>query len=452
VLAQVVLLYAPLVGARVAGQVLLLHGPAFGWGEEVDCYEPVLPGVEPRGLPPEPTRSLPKHLPDAIELEPEPAPAPAAWITRESGPLQAARNSLRASTRSISRGAIAGMLALSLIFGAAGGAAATIFLLGGLSGGDITTQIRQTLVSEQSAIVAVAERVSPAIVTLEVTTAAGEAIGSGVIYSADGWIVTNKHVVADETTIVVHLKDGRDFTGTVYGIDTLTDLAVVKIDAAGLPTATLGRSGGIKVGQTAIAIGSPLGVYTNSVTAGIVSALGRDITTESVSIHGLIQTDAAINPGNSGGALVDSSGAVIGINTAISTEGSGIGFAIPIDIARPILEQALAGQALSRPWIGVRYTALDLRIATENKLSVSAGAWIAADGTTSPIIAGSPAEAAGLKDGDIITAVNDTLIDEAHPLQDLLVQYAPGTSIRLTVIRDGSTITITLELGIRPKE
>jgi serine protease Do len=273
-----------------------------------------------------------------------------------------------------------------------------------------------------------------------------------VIYSADGWIVTNKHVVADETSIVVHLKDGRDFTGRVYGVDTLTDLAVVKIDAAGLPTATLGRSGGIKVGQTAIAIGSPLGVYTNSVTAGIVSALGRDITTESGSINGLIQTDAAINPGNSGGALVDSSGAVIGINTAISTEGAGIGFAIPIDIARPILEQALAGIPLSRPWIGVRYTALDLRIAKENNLSVSAGAWIIADGTTSPIIAGSPAEAAGLKSGDIITAVNETAIDEAHPLQDLLVQYSPGATITLTVLRDGSSITITVELGIRPTE
>lgn len=344
------------------------------------------------------------------------------------------------------------MLALSLLFGAGGGAAATILLLDGLSGGDITTQIRQTLVSEQSAIVAVAERVSPAIVTLEVTTADGDAVGSGVIYSADGWIVTNKHVVEDETSIVVRLKDGRDFTGTVYGVDTLTDLAVVKIDAAGLPTATLGRSGGIKVGQTAIAIGSPLGVYTNSVTAGIVSALGRDITTESGSINGLIQTDAAINPGNSGGALVDSSGAVIGINTAISTEGAGIGFAIPIDIARPILEQALAGIPLSRPWIGVMYTALDLRTAKENNLPVSAGAWIIADGTTSPIIAGSPAEAAGLKSGDIITAVNETEIDEAHPLQDLLVQYSPGATITLTVLRDGSSITITVELGIRPTE
>jgi S1-C subfamily serine protease len=387
-----------------------------------------------------------------LRFEPEPATGPTEWITRESGPLQAARNSLRAGTGSLSRGAIAAMLALSLLFGAAGGAGATILLLDGLSGGDITTQIRQTLVSEQSAIVTVADRVSPAIVTLEVTTATGDAIGSGVIYSADGWIVTNKHVVADATSIIVHLKDGRDFTGSVYGIDTLTDLAVVKIEAAGLPTATLGRSGGIKVGQTAIAIGSPLGVYTNSVTAGIVSALGRDITTESGSIHGLIQTDAAINPGNSGGALVDSSGAVIGINTAISTEGSGIGFAIPIDIARPILEQALAGATLSRPWIGVRYTSLDLRIAKENNLAVSAGAWIVGDGTTSPIIAGSPAESAGLKDGDIIIQVNETPVDEAHPLQDLLVQYSPGTSITLTVLRNGENLAIIVELGVRPRE
>lgn len=401
----------------------------------------------PKRVPPVPAKRR-----SPLRFEPEPERGPAAWVARESGPLQAARNSLRAGGGSPSRGAIAALLALSLLFGAGGGAAATILLLDGLSGGDITTQIRQTLVSEQSAIVTVAERVSPAIVTLEVTTPSGDAIGSGVIYSADGWIVTNKHVVADETAIVVHLKDGRDFAGSVYGIDTLTDLAVVKIDAAGLPTATLGRSGGIKVGQTAIAIGSPLGVYTNSVTAGIVSALGRDITTESGSIHGLIQTDAAINPGNSGGALVDSSGAVIGINTAISTEGSGIGFAIPIDIARPILEQALAGTPLSRPWIGVRYTALDLRISRENNLPVSAGAWIIGDNTTSAIIDGSPAAAAGLAENDIITHVNDTAIDELHPLQDLLVQYAPGTSITLTVLRNGASLTIVVELGVRPKE
>ena len=128
------------------------------------------------------------------------------------------------------------------------------------------------------------------------------ATGSGVIYSADGWIITNKHVVSGAQEILVHLQDGRDFTGTVYGIDTLTDLAIVKIDATGLTAATLGRSSSINVGQTAVAIGSPLGVYTNSVTAGIVSAIGREIDTESGRLSGLIQTDAAINHGKIGRA------------------------------------------------------------------------------------------------------------------------------------------------------
>ena len=245
--------------------------------------------------------------------------------------------------------AVVGIVAASIAFGSIGGAGATVLLLDGLRGADLPEQIRQTLVSEQSAIVTVAENVSPAIATLEVASGANSAVGSGVIYSADGWIVTNKHVVSEASSITVHLKDGRDFPGRVYGIDTLTDLAIVKVEASGLTAATLGRSSSINVGQTAVAIGSPLGVYTNSVTAGIVSAIGREIDTESGRLSGLIQTDAAINHGNSGGALVDSSGAVIGINTAIATEGSGIGFAIPIDIARPIMEQALAGEALSRP-------------------------------------------------------------------------------------------------------
>jgi S1-C subfamily serine protease len=325
-------------------------------------------------------------------------------------------------------------------------------VLGGLSGeSELGTQIRQTLISEQSATVNVAERISPAIVTIEVTSASGNSVGSGVIYSADGWIVTNRHVVDGESSMTVHLKDGRDFPGSVYGIDTLTDLAIVKIDATGLTAATLGRSGTIQVGQTAIAIGSPLGVYTNSVTAGIISAIGREITTESGRLDGLLQTDAAINPGNSGGALVDSSGAVIGINTAISTEGAGIGFAIPIDIARPIMEQALAGVELSRPWIGIRYVALNRRTAAENNLTVFQGAWISG-GTESGIVAGSPAETAGLADGDIITKVQGVEIDELHPLQDLLVQYSPGAVIVLDVLRAGSTVQISVTLGIRPSQ
>lgn len=397
---------------------------------------------------------------EPLRFEPEPAENSQPWVEKlddgypKPEPLLSDNEEAPAEKRAgaIGRRAILGLLAVSLIFGAAGGAGATVLLLGGLNeSGDIGESIRQTLVSEQSATVSVAERISPAIVTLEVTGADGESVGSGVIYSADGWIVTNRHVVEGATTMTVHLEDGRDFPGRVYGIDTLTDLAIVKVEATGLTAATLGRSSAIQVGQTAIAIGSPLGVYTNSVTAGIISAIGREITTESGRLDGLLQTDAAINPGNSGGALVDSSGAVIGINTAISTEGAGIGFAIPIDIARPIMEQALAGIELSRPWIGIRYVALNRRTAAENNLTLFQGAWISG-GAESGIVPGSPAEAAGLADGDIVTKVQGVLIDELHPLQDLLVQYSPGTVIVLDVLRAGATVQISVTLGIRPNQ
>jgi S1-C subfamily serine protease len=397
---------------------------------------------------------------EPLRFEPEPAENSQPWVEKlddgypKPESLLGDDNDAPAEKRvnAIGRRAILGLLALSLVFGAAGGAGATVLLLGGLNGsGDIGEQIRQTLVSEQSATVSVAERISPAIVTLEVTGVDGESVGSGVIYSADGWIVTNRHVVEGATAMTVHLEDGRDFPGRVYGVDTLTDLAIVKVEATGLTAATLGRSSAIQIGQTAIAIGSPLGVYTNSVTAGIISAIGREITTESGRLDGLLQTDAAINPGNSGGALVDSSGAVIGINTAISTEGAGIGFAIPIDIARPIMEQALAGIELSRPWIGIRYVALSRRAAAENNLTIFQGAWISG-GAESGIVPGSPAEAAGLADGDIVTKVQGVLIDDLHPLQDLLVQYSPGTVIVLDVLRAGATVQISVTLGIRPNQ
>ena len=389
-----------------------------------------------------------------LRFEPEPGASAQPWNDARADEAPARPAPLSAAPRGpLSRRAVVGIVAASLVFGSIGGAGATVLLLdGGLRGADLPGQIRQTLVSEQSAIVTVAENVSPAIATLEVTLGASSAVGSGVIYSADGWIVTNKHVVTGANSITVHLKDGRDFPGRVYGIDTLTDLAIVKVEASGLTAATLGRSSSINVGQTAIAIGSPLGVYTNSVTAGIVSAIGREIDTESGRLSGLIQTDAAINHGNSGGALVDSSGAVIGINTAIATEGSGIGFAIPIDIARPIMEQALAGEALSRPWVGVRYVALDLRTATANKLPVNKGAWVTGDSATPAIVPGSPAEAAGLKEGDIIISVEGMEIDELHPLQDLLVQYSPTKTVVLKVLRAGATIDVSVTLGVRPPQ
>jgi len=176
-------------------------------------------------------------------------------------------------------------------------------------------------------------------------------VGSGVILTANGYILTNRHVVEGGTTFTVTLNDGRDLAAHVVKISDTTDLALIKVDATGLPAATIGDSANLQVGQTAIAIGSPLGTYTETVTKGIVSGLNRDITVtdestrQPVALHGLIQTDAAINPGNSGGPLLDLNGAVIGIDTAVASSAEGLGFAIPISAASDLIHQAQTGSA-----------------------------------------------------------------------------------------------------------
>ncbi len=329
-----------------------------------------------------------------------------------------------------------------------------------------TTAPQPVVIDETSAITQAAARVSPAIVTIAIGAAPADpsdptfqipetGYGSGVIFDPNGWIVTNEHVVEGAAALTVTLEDGSRYPGRVYGTDTLTDLAIVKIDATGLPTAPIGDSGSAKVGQLAIAIGSPLGTYTNSVTAGIISAFGRTIEVQDGTvIRNLIQTDAAINPGNSGGALLDSGGNVIGINTAVARTAEGIGFAIPINIARPIMQQALAGQELARPWIGIRYVAITKSIAAQSSLPVERGAWVTAQDAqgrqVDPIVPGSPAAAAGLRAGDIILAVDGAEIGPDSPLDDILTQYAPGRTVALLVLRDGERITLTLTLGVRP--
>ncbi len=327
---------------------------------------------------------------------------------------------------------------------------------------------QQVTIDESSAAVAAAQNVSPAIVTITTLGNAADGngffqgqdipstgVGSGIIYDPSGWILTNRHVITGVDQLTVRLQDGTEYQGRVYGIDTVTDLAIVKVDATGLPTAKFGDSSAIKVGQVAIAIGSPLGTYTNSVTSGIVSALGREVTVESGTIRNLIQTDAAINPGNSGGALLDSAGNVIGVNTAIVSTAEGIGFAIPVNMAKPIMAQAIAGQPISRPWIGIRYQAIDPRVAKERSLSVKAGVLI--DGgqdqngqSLDAVIPGGPAAAAGLQSGDIIVKIDGAPISEGQPLEYLLVQRAPGDVITLTVIRDGTTMDVKVTLGTRP--
>jgi S1-C subfamily serine protease len=308
--------------------------------------------------------------------------------------------------------------------------------------------------------------VGPSVVTITTTIDAQATdpfslpetgVGSGVIYDNAGWIVTNHHVVDSADTVQVELPDGRKFTGHVYGVDTLTDLAIVKIDASGLPAAHIGDSSTIKPGQLAVAIGSPLGTFTNSVTSGVISALGRDVPVTDPSsgqqriLHNLIQTDAAINPGNSGGPLIDGAGTVIGINTAVASSAQGIGFAIPINIAKPIMDQALGGQPLERPWMGVFYVPVNRSVADEEKLPIDYGAYVSKPSTGQPAVGtGTPAEAAGLQDGDIITAIDGRRIDGQNPLDDVLSQYKPGDTITLTVLRAGQTMQLQLTLGVRP--
>ncbi|MFI5227342.1 MAG: S1C family serine protease [Candidatus Limnocylindrales bacterium] len=241
--------------------------------------------------------------------------------------------------------ASAGTYGLFVASGALTRTAASTQAPASLTGAVVTSG---TVDDSSAAIEAAAATVGPAVVTIESTSQGGgrfggtsEGVGSGVIVDPAGWIVTNNHVIAGATAITVTLADGRSFTGTVAATDTANDLAIVKIEASGLPTATLGDSSALKPGQLAVAIGSPLGSYPGTVTSGIVSALGRTITVEDETLTGLIQTDAAINPGNSGGPLIDAGGHVIGIDTAEAGTAQGIGFAIPINTAKALIRQAI---------------------------------------------------------------------------------------------------------------
>ncbi len=389
--------------------------------------------------------------------EPAPAPVPVspAVTQKRSGP-----------------GSIVAVALLSAVL-ASGGTVVALGAAGALDrsapaaavgSGTNVGAVQPVTIDESSATIAVAAKVSPAVVRITVTgnPNAGDlgvipesGVGSGVIYDSHGWILTNRHVVEGGDKFDVELKDGRVLSGSVYGIDTLTDLAIVKVDGTDLPSAALGSSDALKVGQLVVAIGSPLGTYSNSVTSGIVSATGRTITTDGSDrpLTNLIQTDAAINPGNSGGPLLDADGNVIGINTAIASGSNGIGFAIPIDIARPIMEQAVAGKELARPYLGISFVSINRQYATKHNLPVNLGAYVgAADGDTSTdaVKSGTPAADAGIQNGDIITKIGDRVLDDEHPLDATLSQYSPGAVVPVTILRDGKTITLNVTLGTRP--
>jgi len=279
--------------------------------------------------------------------------------------------------------------------------------------------------------------------------------GTGFVVTSDGLIVTNRHVVSDEgAEYTVVLNDGVKYPAEVMAVDSFLDLAIIKIEAEGdLPTLELGDSDDLKIGQTVIAIGNALSEYQNTVTRGVISGINRRVVAgdnygRSEVIEEAIQTDAAINPGNSGGPLLNLAGQVVGVNTAMSERGQSVGFAIPINSAKKIVESVREYGRIVRPWIGVRYMILNDSIAKENKISVNYGALVVRGRNPEElaIIPGSPADKAGLLENDIILEVDGERIDEDNPLGRAINQYSPGDKIRLKVLSKGEEKEVTAEL------
>jgi len=272
-------------------------------------------------------------------------------------------------------------------------------------------------------------------------------LGSGVIVSANGYILTNNHVVDSADEIQVALSSGKTLPAKLVGVDPETDLAVLKIEASGLPAITFAQSDSVRVGDWVLAIGNPFGVG-QTVTAGIVSALGRShlgINT----FENFIQTDAAINPGNSGGALVDIRGDLVGVNSAIysRTGGSqGIGFAIPVSIARQVMEQIVKHGSVTRGWVGVEVQDLTPELAASFNLADARGALIAG------VLRGGPADTGGIHPGDILLAVNDQPVADSSDLLNLIAALQPGAQARLTVARKNQSLELKVNVGRRPAQ
>ncbi len=320
-------------------------------------------------------------------------------------------------------------------------------------------------VQENSATIEAVKKVSPAVVSILTTrnvedifgqTTQQKGGGTGFILTSDGLVLTNKHVASDKNaSYTVLTSDGKDLKATIAAVDPANDIAVLKVDAKNLPVVNLGDSSTLVAGQQSIAIGNALGEYQNTVTAGVISAVGRAIVAgdtggSSERIEGAIQTDAAINPGNSGGPLVNILGQVVGINTAVDQGGQTIGFSIPINVIKPIdnfIKGVRAGKIV-RPMIGIRYIPITKELASLQKLPVSDGALVyKGSGGTAAVVLGSPADQAGIEDGDIITAVNGQKIDQTHSLSFLIQQMKPGDEVELTLLRDGKEQKIKLKLG-----
>lgn len=397
----------------------------------------------------------------------------------------------RVSEEKLSSKLLSTIIIISLLFGIAGSVIGSLFIvpLYQKNATAPSAEVKTVQVIEQSAVADVVKRASPAVVSIIISKDLNKVPGfssspfdfgpfsfdpffqsrnpsadaepniqevgggSGFIISAEGLIATNKHVVSDTAaTYTVLTNDGKKYDAKVLSRDPVNDLALVKIEATGLPTLTLGDSTNLQIGQKAIAIGNSLGQYRNTVTTGVVSGIGRTIIATggsgSEQLEGVIQTDAAINPGNSGGPLLDIGGSVIGINTAIDSQGQLVGFAIPVNDLKKDVESFNKFGKIIKPFLGVRYVLVNSSIKEESKLSVDYGALIVSGGKSAPaVVAGSPADKAGLKENDIILEINGTKVDQNHSLAGLLKNYSPADVVKMKVLSGKTEKEITVTLG-----
>ena len=294
-----------------------------------------------------------------------------------------------------------------------------------------------SLLPEEQSVIRVARQITPAVVGVS----GGAGSGSGVIIRNDGVVLTNAHVVGNARTVTITTADGRQLRGAVLGRDPTVDVAVVRVTERNLPLAPVGDSDDLQVGQQAIAIGNPVGLE-RTVTTGIISAVNR--SPRGFELGGLIQTDAAINPGNSGGPLLDSQGRVIGITTAILRGTTGLGFAIPINLANDVANQILTTGRVRRAFLGVGYRDLLPEIAQQYQLPVREGVIV------TNVARNTPAQRAGLELGDIITRIDDTPITNSGDLVRALRARRPGTTVTLRYVRvgeDGGERTARVQLG-----
>jgi serine protease Do len=314
---------------------------------------------------------------------------------------------------------------------------------------------------EEEDIANVVKKVSPSVVSILTKSQSDsplygaqdqEGAGTGIIVSKDGYVMTNNHVIDGASTVSVVLADGTNYDNVkVLGKDPLNDVAFLKIPNVGnLTPAELGDSTSVQVGQKVVAIGNSLGQYQNTVTSGIVSGKGRPISAQSgdsvEDLTDLIQTDAAINPGNSGGPLLNLSGQVIGINTAIIQDAQGIGFSIPIGATKGILKGVLQGNGVQRAFLGVNYIPITADVAQHYNLSVKQGAYVFNGNGKTAVVSGGPADKAGIKDKDIITKVGGVAVGDKGGVSSLVAEYAPGDTIELTILRGGKEMTVKVTL------